>query len=1440
MALSDRDIIITPNRGASSEPIISLRGADSSSSATMTMRIVNSGTVSTLSFEGTSGQLFSVSDTFAGTIFSANDISGVPSIEVLDSGAVKLAEYNGQVQIGGSSNSDNATSTATGELRVVGGAGVWKDLVVGGSITVGGSINAASISGTVTNSTNVTVTNDPTNASTHYLTMVSGTSGNLPIKVDGTGLVWIPSTNRLGVANTTPSFSLDVGPSANPFQTVARFGNPGSDILITHASAIISHNAYYNGGWIRTGAGYASQVELQNGLFHFQTTPTTAAAGSSITDWTSRLMILNNGDVGIGTSSPAATLHLVRSSNPYTRIQTGGGSYSYLQLDDGSSNGYLIKNVSSGTGNNALPGALYTYTDNSKAFQHIHSGTPLFTILSSGFVGIGNTAPAFKLAVNTAADVWHAQFGTSGGKQVRIGGSTTNGGVIGAYNTDNNSSPASLLLQRDGGNVGIGTAAPSVRLHVVGSSILSDATSIDPDAYTNTVVAGGIADGSGWGVSSAIGGNAGTGDSWAIGHNGNYLYYAVGNGAANNTFATYMVTGGTGRHLWLTPASGGSVGIGIAEGTAPGRKLDVNGVTNISSHITQGTLVSRPNVTWGASGSSTGAVIIKFPGGSANYGMVHIVIDIYTYDGENASTIIIGGHNWNSAWYAYGANRIGAFSKGVRVAFKDGQYAVVLGTNTSTWSYGQVVVRKIQNGSYYSGVMDLGGTYTITQDAAAESYTWISSNLITAGSAGGGGWNSSNDGSGSGLDADLLDGIDSTGFVRSNAGTSGYIELNGGNQNAPQDSTIYATATNNNDWLLRLNAQNSSKTEYGAYVQIPSAATYAWAVYSDSSSWTWRVAGNGANYAPIYYDVSDTSYYVDPNDSSRLNGRLTVAAGHGDSSLRVMLNAAENGAGTGIAALQMWCSEPGNTWDWGGFGFNVDNSQNSNMPVYYFGRPNPNFGQAYMRFGTAGQWYFYTATSGTGDYSGTRYTHMYLAPNNGVETYGRLYNDTRVDAPIFYDSNNTAYYANPASDSRFNTINVGNQGAIAGTTYASSFYHNNRYLIGMRYSGAAANYPWLVHDNTDSVSSFILHFNAVGDRFNFTESGNGYASSSFRAPIFYDSNNTSYYADPASTSRFNVVHANSRIMTGGSGSLNEYVFYCDASATQARRFEIARIGIDYNDWNSVGGFEVELQERYWGQGLIKKYTVHYGYVSNYGVQLTHYSGSGANYFQVTTSAETVVSGDHRYISVFVDVGYYTGVTAIVRTSRNITTSNPPSVGTTFIFSSPTVTNIASFTADSIVTVPTSFRANSLGVGTAPSGTTGEIRATNEITAYYSDRRLKNNVQVIENAVNKVKKLTGITYTGNNIAEEHGYNIDKRQAGVFADEVESVLPEIVRPAPFDIDDNGGSKSGEFYKTVQYEKLVPLLIEAIKEQQTIIDHLSAETQELKELVQKSLGK
>jgi hypothetical protein len=102
---------------------------------------------------------------------------------------------------------------------------------------------------------------------------------------------------------------------------------------------------------------------------------------------------------------------------------------------------------------------------------------------------------------------------------------------------------------------------------------------------------------------------------------------------------------------------------------------------------------------------------------------------------------------------------------------------------------------------------------------------------------------------------------------------------------------------------------------------------------------------------------------------------------------------------------------------------------------------------------------------------------------------------------------------------------------------------------------------------------------------------------------------------------------------------------------------------------------------------------------------------------------------------------------------------------------------------------------------------------------------------------KVLKLNGITYNPNEVAGKYGYDTNVNIVGLFADEVEAVLPEAVKPAPFDTDEEGNSKSGENYKTVQYEKLVPLLVEAMKDQQKIIDGLQTKITELEKLIGKS---
>jgi hypothetical protein len=146
----------------------------------------------------------------------------------------------------------------------------------------------------------------------------------------------------------------------------------------------------------------------------------------------------------------------------------------------------------------------------------------------------------------------------------------------------------------------------------------------------------------------------------------------------------------------------------------------------------------------------------------------------------------------------------------------------------------------------------------------------------------------------------------------------------------------------------------------------------------------------------------------------------------------------------------------------------------------------------------------------------------------------------------------------------------------------------------------------------------------------------------------------------------------------------------------------------------------------------------------------------------------------------------------------------PQSGTLTNCTFPTLNQNTTGSAATFTSTSQNSQFNSVGVGTAASGTAGEIRATNNVTAYYSDERLKTKLGNIDNALAKLETLSGFYYEANEIAQALGYEV-KKEVGVSAQEVQAVMPEVVAPAPID----------DKYLTVRYERLVPLLIEAIKE-------------------------
>ena len=125
--------------------------------------------------------------------------------------------------------------------------------------------------------------------------------------------------------------------------------------------------------------------------------------------------------------------------------------------------------------------------------------------------------------------------------------------------------------------------------------------------------------------------------------------------------------------------------------------------------------------------------------------------------------------------------------------------------------------------------------------------------------------------------------------------------------------------------------------------------------------------------------------------------------------------------------------------------------------------------------------------------------------------------------------------------------------------------------------------------------------------------------------------------------------------------------------------------------------------------------------------------------------------------------------------------------------------------------------NSVGVGTAASATTGQIRATDDITAFYSsDVSLKENIHNIESPMDKVQQLNGVLFDWkqdwiDTNGGEDGYFVRKTDVGVIAQDVEKVLPEVVGTRP-----NG-------VKAVKYDRLCALLIECVKDLQSQVNDL-----------------
>jgi len=124
--------------------------------------------------------------------------------------------------------------------------------------------------------------------------------------------------------------------------------------------------------------------------------------------------------------------------------------------------------------------------------------------------------------------------------------------------------------------------------------------------------------------------------------------------------------------------------------------------------------------------------------------------------------------------------------------------------------------------------------------------------------------------------------------------------------------------------------------------------------------------------------------------------------------------------------------------------------------------------------------------------------------------------------------------------------------------------------------------------------------------------------------------------------------------------------------------------------------------------------------------------------------------------------------------------------------------------------------------------TGNLLASSNVFAYYSDERLKTKTGIVDG--DGLLSLDVFKYEHNELAQKHGYEKDGDHLGVSAQQVKAHYPEAVALAPFDNDGEGNSISGEEYLTVQYDRLVVPLIAKVKDQQRQIDELKAMIMEI----------
>ena len=244
------------------------------------------------------------------------------------------------------------------------------------------------------------------------------------------------------------------------------------------------------------------------------------------------------------------------------------------------------------------------------------------------------------------------------------------------------------------------------------------------------------------------------------------------------------------------------------------------------------------------------------------------------------------------------------------------------------------------------------------------------------------------------------------------------------------------------------------------------------------------------------------------------------------------------------------------------------------------------------------------------------------------------------------------------------------------------------------------------------------------------------------------------------------------------------------------------------------------------------------------------SNKDSNVFTLGNTGDVRITGNYirNNRDVLLDTSNYVLETSNViarRIDSNVATLNN-TIRVNDVFNSNYVlssSNNLAFSINSIksawvITSSNVFSLTNVSIGTTSNIDTltvdGAIICSKGITTSFSDNRLKDYTSNIENPIALINRLNGFHFVPNDLAMNYGFT-KTPDVGLSAQEVQSILPEIVRLAPFDMTrdnyNNIVSKSGDNFLTICYEKMAPLFVESIKALKKELDELKLEVAELR---------